>query len=493
MNNSQDGLVLLCDPQGRILRVIHDTTGYFGPELLGRKLSELVDKLMLAKLDLFFQETMEKRSTFSWELPMLLGNRYEVMNFSGLVKLGSVCVIISKSPQNIFSLYDEMLEIINEQGTQLRALQQMSLLAPRVSDHEALEEFMKVNNELVNTQRELRLSNTRLIQQEARFRKIIQENPDLILVLNKRGQLLFLNDAAQSFLGIALDELIGKDLCPIFLIKGGEEVDLRDKDGVFHVMDPRDVETIWDDKPARLIYLRDITERKQIEILREDIDRISRHDLKTPLNGIISIPQLLLMDENLTGDQRYAIELIRRSGFRMLDLINVSLHLFQMEKGLYKPTLTPVDILLVLRSVLVELRSPLEHMNIFVEIFLSTAPVTGQDSFVIMGEEILCHSILSNLVKNALEASPPGKTISIHFDRNSWNSVRICNTGEVSPEFRDRFFEKYATSGKKGGTGLGTYSARLMIKTMGGDLELDVSGSGQVAVIAKWPVVSDVK
>ena len=110
-----------------------------------------------------------------------------------------------------------------------------------------------------------------------------------------------------------------------------------------------------------------------------------------------------------------------------------------------------------------------------------------------MGEEILCHSILSNLVKNALEASPPGKAISIHFDRNSWYSVRICNTGEVSPEFRDRFFEKYATSGKKGGTGLGTYSARLMIKTMGGDLELDVSEPGQVAVIARWPAVPDVK
>ncbi|MBF0482192.1 MAG: PAS domain S-box protein [Desulfovibrionaceae bacterium] len=493
MSDSQDGLVLSCDFQGRILRVFHDSTGIFGPGLVGRELSELVDQSMLSKLESFVSETRRKGSTFSWELTMLWGDRYEVMNFFGLVKHGSLCIIISKSPQNIFSLYDEMLEIINEQGAQLRALQQTSSIAQRVTDPKALDEFMKLNNELVNEQRELSLSNARLAQQEARFRKIIQENPDLILVLNKRGQLLFLNDAAQSFLGIAPQELIGTGLSPIFLIKGGEEIDLRDKDGVFHTMDPREVEAIWDDKPARLIYLRDITERKQIEILREDIDRISRHDLKTPLNGIISFPQLLLMDDNLTEEQRQIIEMIQDSGYRMLDLINLSLHLFQMEIGSYEPTLAPVDILPVLRSVLVELRSPLEQKDTSVDVFLSNSPVKEHDSFVVMGEEILCHSILSNLVKNAIEASSPGKTISIYFDQNSWRTVRVLNSGEIPPEFLDRFFEKYATHGKKGGTGLGTYSAKLMIKTMGGDLELDVSAPGQVAVIARWPVAPDVK
>jgi hypothetical protein len=39
------------------------------------------------------------------------------------------------------------------------------------------------------------------------------------------------------------------------------------------------------------------------------------------------------------------------------------------------------------------------------------------------------------------------------------------------------FFEKYKTFGKKSGTGLGTYSARLMARTMGYELELDISDS----------------
>jgi CheY-like chemotaxis protein len=46
----------------------------------------------------------------------------------------------------------------------------------------------------------------------------------------------------------------------------------------------------------------------------------------------------------------------------------------------------------------------------------------------------------------------------------------IQNAGEVPQEVRDRFFSKYATHGKKGGTGLGAYSARLMAQVQGGDL-----------------------
>jgi signal transduction histidine kinase len=49
------------------------------------------------------------------------------------------------------------------------------------------------------------------------------------------------------------------------------------------------------------------------------------------------------------------------------------------------------------------------------------------------------------------------------------------------------FFEKYTTLGKRGGTGLGTYSARLMARTMGGDVELDTSEPGATTVTVRLP------
>ena len=57
-------------------------------------------------------------------------------------------------------------------------------------------------------------------------------------------------------------------------------------------------------------------------------------------------------------------------------------------------------------------------------------------------------------------------------------ALDIHNDGQVPPEIRDRFFEKYATHGKAGGTGLGAYSARLMARVQRGSLRMDSGPEG---------------
>jgi len=70
--------------------------------------------------------------------------------------------------------------------------------------------------------------------------------------------------------------------------------------------------------------------------------------------------------------------------------------------------------------------------------------------------------------------------------------VRIRNVGVVPMEIRDRFFEKYVTSGKKYGTGLGTYTASMFARAQGGRVELDTAGEGATTVTVRlprrWPV-----
>lgn len=482
-----DGLVLACDMRGRISHVIHDSTGVFGVSLVGQPLHSLVDRTMRPKLGRFFRETRHKGATLAWELTVLLGDRPEVMNFFGLVRDGHVYVIVSQSPNNIFFLYDEMLGIINDQAAQLRALQQQARAVPSVSDTVALDEFMKVNNELVNLQRELHLSHARLARQEARFRQVIQEHPDSIFVLNQTGKLLFCNTAAQALLEVVPGEGSDREHCPLFGHAGEGEYTLRGLDGSVRVLDLRHAETTWDDRPARLLSIQDITERKQMEALKEDIDRISRHDLKTPLNGIIGLPTILLLDDNLTPEQREYIGLIRDSGYRMLDLINISLHLFQMETGQYKPRPVPVDLLGVLAKVLPDSCRSHGGRQVTAQVLLSGRPVSAGQTFFVLGEELLYHSMLSNLLKNAVEASPTGGEVRVLLEPGEWCTVRIENAGDIPPDFVPQFFEKYATRNKQGGTGLGTYSARLMARTMGGELELDLSRPGLVAVTARLP------
>ncbi len=96
---------------------------------------------------------------------------------------------------------------------------------------------------------------------------------------------------------------------------------------------------------------------------------------------------------------------------------------------------------------------------------------------------MLCYSLFQNLIKNACEAAPAASKISITLlDQNPLRIV-FENQGAVPAEIRERFFEKFVTSGKQGGTGLGTYSAKLLTEAQKGTLELAVNDTTNTTTI----------
>lgn len=66
--------------------------------------------------------------------------------------------------------------------------------------------------------------------------------------------------------------------------------------------------------------------------------------------------------------------------------------------------------------------------------------------------------------------------------------IVVKNKGAVPKEIRDRFFDKFVTMGKPGGTGIGTYSAKLLIQAQEGSIELNVSDEDNTtAIIVSLP------
>src|SRR6185436_2870676 len=149
----------------------------------------------------------------------------------------------------------------------------------------------------------------------------------------------------------------------------------------------------------------------------------------------------------------------------LLGMINLSLNMFRMEQGTYSfaPKALP------LREVLEQVARDLRAHTVAKKL---TVRIDGEPC-VAWAEELLCYSMFGNLVRNAIEASPEGGAVNLSMTRNSGEVViRIHNAGAVPEAIRARFFEKYSTSGKSGGTGLGTYSARLMARVQLGDIEM---------------------
>jgi CheY-like chemotaxis protein len=166
-----------------------------------------------------------------------------------------------------------------------------------------------------------------------------------------------------------------------------------------------------------------------------------------------------------------------------------------METGSYKPRPVPVDILRLLNQIRGETREMVASKNLDIEISLDDRPVNESDVFQILGEEMLCYSLLANLLKNAVEASPKDERILLKLKTLDPPVIEINNQGVIPGEIRETFFEKYSSSGKETGTGLGTYSAKLVTLTLGGDIgfESDEKQGTTITIslpgAAKAPVV----
>ncbi len=216
--------------------------------------------------------------------------------------------------------------------------------------------------------------------------------------------------------------------------------------------------------------------------LRDDVDHILQHDLKSPLNVIIGVPQLLMLKCNFSNEDKEFVNLIKDSGYRMLDMINRSLDLFKMEYGSYKLELCTVDVIGVIKGVLAELQSAILEKQLLIIILVNERDPIDNEPVEVQAENLLCHSLFSNLIKNAIEASPHLSTLCIKFFKGLSVTIFIENEGEVPESIRSNFFEKFVTAGKTGGTGIGTYSAKLIASTMRGSIALDTSVAGRTCV-----------
>jgi hypothetical protein len=160
-----------------------------------------------------------------------------------------------------------------------------------------------------------------------------------------------------------------------------------------------------------------------------------------------------------------------------------------MERGLYQFELEPVNLLRIITRITDELQGLVHSKHIKLQVFLEGQPVNVAQTCIVAGEELLCYTLFSNLIKNALEASPEGECVTVHLDHHEKNMahIRIHNKGVVPESIRERFFEKYVTVGKTGGTGLGTYSAKLIAEIQRGSIMMTSSEEEGTTLMVRLP------
>lgn len=337
-----------------------------------------------------------------------------------------------------------------------------------------------------------------------RARSLFEAQSDLIIVRNKAGAIVEVNDAFAAFVGRTRDELIGSEFA--FAVIGQGDVTIApDGTRAFdqHIATEQGRRWIsWREAMVRSdagpvewqCVGRDVTDRaeteRQLAAAREEADAANRaksrflamasHEIRTPLNGILGMSGLLL-DTPLTPEQTTYARAVKSSGDTLLTLIEELLDDARIEAGTLNLDNNAFNLPALVETI-TELLAPRAQAR-GIEI---AADIDEQLPLEVIGDAARLQQVLLNLAGNALKfTSEGGVAISVMPGGNGEIAFVVRDTGiGIAPHAQARIFGEFeqgeeTTAQRYGGVGLGLAISERIVRQMGGRMTLDSApGSG---------------
>jgi PAS domain S-box-containing protein len=370
---------------------------------------------------------------------------------------------------------------------------------------------------------ELRASEARLRESEARFSAAFQASPVFISVMRVSDEKYVLaNDALVAWLGRPRDEVLGRTSAELGMWDNLAERELmwqklrtvgsvrqrecrwrNRRDEVLTVLLSAERITI-DNQPHVLSLVQDISQRKNAEVemlkalarekelgqLKSNFVSMVSHEFRTPL-GIIQSSAELLRDfyEKMRTDEREEqLESIFGNTRRMAGMMEEILVLSRLDAGKLEFQPTSLDLNAFCSRVVDEVLSATNRRCV-IELLLKSVPREAR------ADERLLGHIFTNLLSNAVKYSEPGATVHFVLERkgsDAVGTVRDQGVG-ISEEDQEKLFTAFhrgANVGTRPGTGLGLMLVKRCADLHGGYVQVSSKIGEGTTVIVGLPLFS---
>jgi signal transduction histidine kinase len=189
---------------------------------------------------------------------------------------------------------------------------------------------------------------------------------------------------------------------------------------------------------------------------KERLERVFFHDIINTAGGLLGL--LSVMDKSKTDFDNYA-DMFKKSIETLIDEVKTQKDLNNAEAGILEPQFTTINCCEFIDSIVTIMSlypSISKHRKII------KSPCSEQIAF--SSDAILARRVIMNMLKNALEATPKGKSVELGCFSNENNVVfTVKNDGVMKEEVQNNIFQR-SFSTKSTGRGIGTYSIKLFME-----------------------------
>jgi len=348
------------------------------------------------------------------------------------------------------------------------------------------QELRRKNQTLQRTVSQLREAQQALADEHRKLRDVLYSLNELVIVIDEDNRVLLANPGVQAVLGLGEEEIVGRPVeklhLPGEILEQVRRVADSGKPAEAEVYRNGEVKRFLQSNmvPMRtsdgriggvIVVLRDVTQERELQRMKEDFYTMLTHDLRTPVTSILGFAELL-MDTYLgplTADQREALESIVKSARRLEELVNDFLEYSRIEAGFLDVVPQEVDVTKLVQEAVDDMLPQAEKQGHRLEIMSTESPI------VVDADPARVQQVLGNLLSNAIKYTPSGGHIVVTVTRGRHEAIISVKDDGIGIPMEDlpHVFERYrrarhGTGRHIHGTGLGLVIVKEIVEAHGG-------------------------
>ena len=335
---------------------------------------------------------------------------------------------------------------------------------------------------------------TELMRQNKLLESVINSLSDGILIVNEKGGILRATPKISSWFGVKGAELLGKNIFDYIKIDGDYSFEKLNNVDIFIMHTPTNNfvansrRLTLEDKKRFVFIIKDVTNEREIEKLKEDFVATLTHDLKVPIVAESNIINFLLEGRfgEINEKQDLALKNMKASNQELVELVQILLETYKIKETGIKLLKENIKLNQFISQIVEETQPIATNSGIKINF-------QPDRDIKVVADPLQLERVIKNLISNAISHSNTKENIDIKTGEiPGYVTISVIDYGQGAPEKELKLiFNKYYSAAKKFrkiGTGLGLYLSQQIAKSHNGEITVTSEENVRTEFCIKLPV-----